>query len=172
MKINAKKIREILRLLLIISMVLTVAFIYSKSMKSKEASSAESSKVGEIIAEIIPPETTIGDAIQRNLRKIAHFSEYGALGIEVSLYILFFTKKRVRNGLTSPILGLVVGFIDETIQIFYDRGPSIGDVWIDVGGFCFFSALSYGTVCLALFLAKRIIAWQKHRRSKGGESNG
>ena len=172
MKINIQKIREILRLLLIISILLTVALIYSKSMKSKEDSSAESSKVGEIIAEIVPPETDLGATIQKNLRKIAHFSEYGALGIEVTLYIFFFTKKRVRNGLLSPVFALVVGFIDETIQIFYERGPSVTDVWIDVGGFCFFSLLTYGAVCLALFLIKIFTCWHKQRKSKRRESNG
>lgn len=171
MKINVVAVKKIIMILLIIAIALTVAFIFSNSMKSKEESSKESGKVGDIIAEIIPPDTSLGAAIQKNLRKIAHFSEFGALGIEVALYICLFVKKRVRAALVSPVFSLIVGFSDETIQIFSERGHSITDVWIDVGGFCFFSLLSYGVIFLAALFARWIISLYKNKKALIAEEN-
>ena len=126
-----KRLSEIILLLLIIS---TVAFIFTQSTKSKEESKSDSDKVGEIIEEIIPPETPAGDFVQTNLRKIAHFTEFFLLGCEVSVFVSLFCTSKFSIPL-SYAFGLLIASIDETIQIFSKRGPALRDVMIDFFGF-------------------------------------
>ena len=86
--------KTILRLLVILLIISTLAFIFIQSMLPPEKSSEQSSAVGEIIEEIIPPETPVGGYVQTNIRKIAHFVEFAALGAEVAVFVILFLKKR------------------------------------------------------------------------------
>ena len=70
----------------------TVVIIFVNSALPPEVSAEQSGTVGGIIAEIIPPDTDLGAFIQEYLRKIAHFTEYGLLGIEISLLVFFYFK--------------------------------------------------------------------------------
>ena len=138
---NAKKYLQITLIILIIA---TVLFIFINSMLPPNASTEQSDAVAEIIGTIIPKDTDFGSFVQQYIRKIAHFTEYGLLGIEIAIYVVLFVNKRLKCALLNILLTpLVVGFVDETIQIFSDRGPSVSDVWIDVGGFVFFSLVAY-----------------------------
>ena len=134
----------------------TVVFIFVNSALPPEVSAEQSGTVGGIIAEIIPPDTDLGSFIQEYLRKIAHFTEYGMLGIEISLLVFFYFKRRVLFGCSAAAVPFFVGFIDESIQILSDRGPSISDVWIDIGGFITFSLLSYAVLALGDITLKMI----------------
>ncbi len=134
-----------IKALLAVLMALTVAFIFSQSILPPEKSSEASGTVGDIVAEIIPPETEVGGFIQINLRKLAHFTEFFLLGIECSLFVFFFVKRPLYMVLSFPAAA-IVALVDETIQIFSGRGPSIIDVWIDIFGFFTASVLVY-TVC-------------------------
>ncbi len=160
-----EKLLKCVRTIFYIAFLATILFIFVNSALSKEQSGAQSDAVGDFIAGIIPPETALGAAIQENLRKIAHFTEYGLLGIEVAFYIFIFESKRVKKALLTPIIPFFVGFFDETIQIFSERGPSVSDVWIDIGGFAFFSALSYITLTIAC-AAHVLIRRAKEKRGK------
>lgn len=145
------------RIALIVAMIATVLFVFYNSSLSKEESSEQSGIVGEIVEEILPDNTPIEDFFLENLRKIAHFTEYGLLGIEIAIYILLYERKRWR--LFTPLsifVPFVVGFLDETIQVLSDRGPMITDVWIDIGGFCTFTLLSYLIGGLVLLTIKFI----------------
>lgn len=139
MKIGIKKFSKILLILLII---FTVASIFIQSTKSKEESKSDSDKVGEIIEEIIPPETPAGDYVQTNLRKIAHFIEFFLLGIEVALFVSLFHFSKIFVP-CSLLFGLLVAAVDETIQIFSKRGPSVRDVMIDFSGFLVSTLIIY-----------------------------
>lgn len=91
------------------------------------------------------------------LRKIGHVTEFAALGF--CLGWLFFRAGSVGvHRLTMPLLvGLTAANIDETIQYFRPgRGPSVIDVWIDVGGVC-------AGICLWLLLRK-MIQWKGKRK--------
>lgn len=142
------------KMLLLILIVMTLLFIFSQSMLPKEESSQESEAVGGIIAEIIPPETKPGHFVQVNLRKIAHFVEFAALGAEVALYIILFVKVRKWAYLSFPS-ALITAFIDETVQVFSGRGPAITDVWIDFAGFAFASLVFYTVAMLILFVRNK-----------------
>ncbi len=132
----------------------TLLFIFIQSMLPPETSGAESDAVGEIIGEIIPPETKPGAFIQTNLRKLAHFMEFFFLGAEVALYVVFFTKRSVFAWLSYP-LALLSAFFDESIQMLSGRGPSIFDVWIDFFGFFVSASLTYAIFFTAKYFLMR-----------------
>lgn len=134
--------KKVIKTALIILIALNLAFIFIQSLIPVEQSSKESNAVGEIVESIIPSDTKPGNFIQMNLRKIAHFIEFASLGILVSLYLILFVRKRAYIVLSFPS-ALAVGFIDETIQLFSNRGASISDVWIDFFGFASASVIVY-----------------------------
>ena len=55
-----------------------------------------------------------------------------------------------------------VGFLDESIQVLSERGPSITDVWIDIGGYATFASLAYliggAALLIIYFIRKRMQA--------------
>ena len=95
------------------------------------------------------------EASQLVLRKAAHFSEYGLLGVEFSLLLGLQHDKNGknlqhgRNLLDFPLIGMLCAVTDETIQIFSGRGSLVSDVWIDAVGF---STGFFLTVLLFLFV--------------------
>ena len=145
--------KHLIRAALLLLILLNLAFIFVQSLIPPEKSAAESGAVSEFIEEIIPPETKPGEFVQRNIRKIAHFVEFAALGAEVSLYLLLFFRRRPWIILSFPT-ALITGFLDETLQLFSDRGASVKDVWIDFFGFVFASVIIY-TGYLILYLIRK-----------------
>ena len=144
-------LRRFFKVLLIAIIVLNLAFIYSRSLKSPEESTAESDKAGEIVGEIIPPETPVGGYVQDNIRKLAHFTEFFVLGVFASLYVIFYTKG-YKYPIYSLLFGFVSAFIDETVQVFSGRGASVTDVWIDLLGFAASSAIIYTVYYLTVYI--------------------
>ena len=67
------------------------------------------------------------------IRKLAHFTEYLLMGLfaGAALRKLGFRPGRA---LIALALMLLAALIDETIQVFSGRGPSVVDVWIDLAG--------------------------------------
>ena len=157
MRVNKEKVLFGFRIFLVLMMLGTLVFIFVNSCLPKEISSEESAAVGGFITSLIPEDTDLYRFVTEYIRKIAHFTEYGMLGIEIAVYIMIYGKGRVRLALLSSLIPLFVGFTDETIQILSDRGPSISDVWIDLGGFIFFSLIAWGGMCLSVFLYKLIL---------------
>ncbi len=131
---SKKNLRRILRYVLILSMIATISFMFYQSLKSQEKSAETSEKVEQIIEPILPSDTPVGGYVQDNIRKIAHFIEFFLLGAELSLFVLLFHRKRLFV-VGSYMIAVVVALLDETIQIFSDRGSSVADVWLDVLGF-------------------------------------
>ncbi len=137
----------------------TLLFIFIQSILPPETSGAESDAIGEIIGEIIPPDTKPGAFIQINIRKIAHFTEFFCLGAEVALYVVFFLKRPLFVILSYPAV-LLSAFFDESIQMLSGRGPSIFDVWIDFFGFFVSASLTY-----AIFFTARYFIMRKKTRN-------
>ena len=147
------KYRSAVRIVLIVLIVLTIGFIFGQSMLPPEESSAESDAVGEFVGEIIPPETKPGEFVQVNIRKIAHFFEFALFGLELSLYAVIFLREKSFI-LKTYAFSLFVALVDETIQIFSGRGPSVFDVWLDFFGFSTFASLVYITAFAIIFFRK------------------
>ncbi len=142
------------RILLLLLILATVCFIFVRSTKPPAASSAESDKIRDILEDVLPPDTDITDFVLTNVRKIAHFSEFGFLGI---LTVIFLATYRLHPRMLGGwgAFGFAVAFLDETIQIFTSRGPAILDVWIDVGGYIFYSLLTLLVLTPVLLIRKR-----------------
>ena len=155
-----------------LSILLTLGFIFSNSVKSQASSAAQSSSFQAVIEEIIPKDTDFGAFVFGNLRKIAHFTEYGLLGIEAVAFTVVLTRRRAlmykRLGL-SLIFALLTAFIDETIQIFSKRGPSVSDMWIDIGGFFTYAALAYGIFEIAILIKNAVLKLRSRRHGKRDE---
>ena len=116
---------------------LLLAFIWGNSLLPGHISGAFSDWVKEILRQLLPflfgngPDGSGGGL----LRKIAHFSEFAALGACFCwLYAMLMTKQ-YRPILCAAAAGVLAACVDETIQRFVpDRGPSLKDVAIDSSG--------------------------------------
>ncbi|MCM1462587.1 MAG: VanZ family protein [Bacteroides sp.] len=133
--------RTILFLLLIASVL---GFIWVNSMLPMSVSggfSAIFSKIliklaklplfAELLGHVDP--TRLAKLADLAVRKIAHATEFGVLGIALAA----FYRRRLRSKL--PLLafaGLFAAAVDETIQLFSaGRTSQLVDVWIDFAGF-------------------------------------
>lgn len=119
------------RLLLCIAiLIFLLAFIWGNSLLPAEKSQALSDWVQELLTGIRSdaPSAPHGSGL---LRKIAHFTEYSALGM-----CLAWLFGMLQKGKLLPFLcGAAAACIDETIQCFVpDRGPGILDVGLDCCG--------------------------------------
>ena len=129
--------------IMIAVIIATIAFIFTQSALAPEVSTAESNSTAEFIAKLISTDTIVGRFVFDNVRKIAHFVEYGVLGTEIAIFVLLFVKIKKTAIPKTLIVSFFIAFIDESIQIFSGRGPSISDVWLDVSGYLTFSAITY-----------------------------
>jgi VanZ family protein len=87
-----------------------------------------------LIQMILPGDGEIGGG-HGLLRKLAHFSEFCALGMLLSWLFAMLREKKWAFVIPSMICGCLAACVDETIQRFIpDRGPGIKDVGIDSMG--------------------------------------
>ncbi len=73
---------------------------------------------------------------QHIVRKLAHFSEFAAVGgLLLSCAYCFYRRRPQRYAVQVLFAGLSAALIDETIQLFIEgRAGMIADVWIDFAG--------------------------------------
>ena len=137
--------------------VLIVVFIFSNSVPSIPESRETSMSIAALLRPLLDPHHRLDDSVYHNLiRKLAHFVEFGALGVSLTaLSAQFKRKKRYLFG--TPTAGSVlIAFADEGLQFFTGRGNSIKDVCLD----------SFGAFCGVLFVAA--ILWIQHLRKIRG----
>ncbi|MBR2930736.1 MAG: VanZ family protein [Clostridia bacterium] len=151
-----KAIHSIFFWALIAVIGMTVIFIFSNSLIPPEESGKLTGEIGEVISGVIPPESGIGSFISKYVGKVAHFSEYGLLGIEVAVFVYFYLQKCYKWGPLSLFGAMLVALIDETIQYIPGRTASVFDVWLDVGGFAFFSIITYALLYLSAYIVRRL----------------
>ena len=108
--------------LLKILIIITLAFIWIHSTMPPDVSSDESGFVVKILEGVFGT----GNVSELLVRKLAHFTEYCLLGLE-----LMACTGSVSASMSN---GLFAAAVDETIQIFSNRGSSLADVWIDFAG--------------------------------------
>ena len=80
---------------------------------------------------------------------MAHLIEFAALGAISHLFFDSLMKDRYRKYVTISFVGMATPLIDETIQIFSDRGSAIADVWIDMGGYLIGTAVIFALFAVA-----------------------
>jgi VanZ family protein len=149
------------RIFLIVVIICTLSFTFYQSTLSPDESTEVSNGVSDAIEPIIPSDTPTGSYVHTNLRKIAHFIEFAALGTEIALFVILYLptwgstpRRKLGFVLHSYLVAPITALLDETIQVFTDRGPSITDVWIDTAGFVSFATLLY-LIYLAVVLVRR-----------------
>ena len=105
-----------------------LCFIWGNSLLPAEISRAFSDWVKGLL---FPASGAAGNIGSGLLRKIAHFTEFTALGMTLGWLFAMLEKK-----MYCPLFfGMGVACIDETIQMFVPgRGPGLLDVGIDACG--------------------------------------
>ena len=139
----------------------TLAFIWGNSAVSKAASAEESGKIYGMFEGIFNAIFGEGVITHNVFRKIAHFSEYAVLGVEVYALISLTLGIKPLVVLSSFQFGLYAAVIDESIQILSERGSLVSDVLLDFCGYAFGAALF-----LIVFLVVKAINRNRLRNSR------
>ncbi len=163
------KLRCVISLILFVSVIATLIFVFSNSAKTKAVSNEQSSSFKVVLEKFVSHDTKVGSFLLNNIRKVAHFTEYGLLGIETATLVFLLTEGRKRRYLCAPkllLFALLTAFVDETIQIFSKRGPSISDMWIDVGGFFTYSLFAYACIEVLLLIRLIVLKIKRSRNAK------
>lgn len=114
--------------------VLWLGFIFSRSAKSAELSSAESESLLDLARRLFPAlaERLPRVELHRLLRKLAHFTEYSVLGALLQTDCLLLGGRRA---LWPLLLGLGAACADEYLQTFFPgRSGALRDVLLDLAG--------------------------------------
>lgn len=117
---------RIVWIVLTIFILLILLFIWGNSFLPAHVSSAISSFVTKLLGK---------DAVEAHVRKAGHFTEFFLLGGALGLYVTVMRIKGREKAMLLALLGLFVPLMDETIQMFNDRGPQVRDIWIDIAGY-------------------------------------
>lgn len=123
------------KVLSLLFVLLILGFIWGNSLLPGTESSDLSGRVIAILEKLFGPVTNYGK-VNHYVRKLAHMTEYAALGFCLS-WFWYLWQKPGKETFSLPLLcGLTTACIDETIQLFSQgRGSSLKDVWIDMAGF-------------------------------------
>lgn len=160
--LNGSKMRLAFFIALSVAVLLTLCFIWGNSVLPKQESAEVSGSVYETAKPALDKTFGEGKVTHGIFRKMAHATEFMILSLELNL--LFLTVKKV--SLLNPAFALgvsaIVASIDETIQIFSNRGPAVKDVLIDCGGAAFPAAAFFIVYAVILFI----------RLKKGKPENG
>lgn len=108
-----------------------LVLIWGNSLLNADISSAISRFVGTLLGGGRP----MADGTQSHhiLRKLAHFSEFTALGFSLTWRL----NLKDRRWSLPLLLGLLVACVDESIQLYVPgRSGQVSDVWIDFAGAC------------------------------------
>ena len=127
---------------------LILCFIWGNSMLSAEVSGA----ISRFVATILGGNREPSAEGHHLVRKLAHFCEFMSLGVVSVLLCREILQKKAERTLFCAFVGVFAPLTDETLQMFTGSGPSLVDVWIDIGGFA--SGLLIATVVCAVIVAR------------------
>ena len=129
----SEKKRRVLSTMLICLCIATVAFIWGKSMLGSKASSNVSNSVLGALDPII---RRFGIVSKDDLwlRKLAHFTEFAALGAELLFLAAVKGKSGFQTASNCAFAALLVALTDETIQLISGRNSQVLDVLLDFSG--------------------------------------
>ena len=125
--------------------------IWGNSMRTSTQSAQQS---GSLLAFLTPWLTELGiqpEGFHSILRKLAHFSEYGLLGVLWTIELWLGPHRGKRRGTMERLsFCMLTAFLDETIQLFVPgRSGEIRDVWIDTAGAWTGIVMTTCLVCIA-----------------------
>lgn len=130
--------------------VLYVGFIFHNSMTPAVESSAQSGFVLECVQKLL---WSLGaddlSVTEHLIRKTAHVLEYALMGMLLFQMVRQYGAVGRGRWLVHGLLGFLVPFADETIQLFTTgRSGQISDVWLDCGGVLIGTLLFMGILWL------------------------
>ena len=117
--------------------IFLLAFIWGNSLLPGEVSGALSDWLKQTLQRLFPFlfKNTSDGAGGGLLRKVAHFTEFAALGTCLSWLYAMLIKKPTQQLLYPAVSGILVACVDETIQRFVPlRHGCLTDVGIDTAG--------------------------------------
>ena len=113
-----------------------LCFIFSNSLKNGEESAEQSSWFVDVFRAIFDPQHNLEDGVAITIvRKLAHFTEFAALGFSLSALLFVIDRPSVKNAVILPVFCcLLAATTDEFIQSFTGRTSTARDVFIDFAG--------------------------------------
>jgi len=126
--------RDVWSLVFLVLITATLVFIWTNSMEAPAESSEKSQWVMKLLTPILELFVGKGNVTEFLVRKLAHFCEFGLLGCELSLMLILRKRQTLQWYVNAAMFAFMVAALDETIQIFADRGSSLADVWLDFAG--------------------------------------
>ena len=150
--------------IVIISVIIaaTIVFIWGNSLKSRSESQGLSLGVLKLLRPMLDAIFSPENVTDHLVRKLAHFTEFGALGAELVLLTILLRRLKWQSIVNCLFAGLVVALTDETIQLFSARGSQVADVDLD------FSGVVAGV--LLTLLLYQMIKWIRRAKHKDGVS--
>ena len=150
-----KRRKTQIKTILVVLLALLLAFIWLHSMMPAEDSAEESQRVGQFLTPFLELFVGEGNVTDHLVRKLAHFCEYGALGILAGA-LLVKKESGIFRWSYALLCALAVAVIDESIQLLADgRGAQVQDVLLDTAG----SLMGL----LAVWLIAVLVRWLRHR---------
>ena len=151
---------------LIFFATLTIAvltFIFSHSMMSIPESAEQSLGLLAVLKPIFDPNNRFSEEFFHNfIRKLAHFVEFGALGVCAGGFTVNLGWLHGKKYISLPMLiTLATAVCDEFIQYFYERGSMVTDVVLD------FSGALTGLLAVAVFvrIQAKLVSKKKERNN-------
>ena len=163
-KLRQNKIRTLFKILLPILCIFWLTFIFSNSLQTGEASSAQSSTVVDSVqsvAKVVAPNSWVANAtgeeydkLHSGVRISAHFLQFALLGALLCWCYFAYTLRIAYIYL--PICAvLLVPFIDECLQGFVSgRATELSDILTDLTGGIFGFILAALSVIIGVIIYK------------------
>lgn len=165
MKIKGKSL-SVLRIILVVLTISLVLFIFSNSVKNAEVSSVSSGRIMDMLNRICTALNIAFVFNQSVVRTLAHFCEFGLLGVLSCCSSLSFFGVKSKSLLLSMGTFCLTAITDECIQLFSEgRAFQFSDIIVDVSGGLFGSTFVF---LIALLIRNHRLKVQ--RRDSYGES--
>lgn len=146
-----------------------MAMIFGFSTEDRETSGDRSQNITETVVQIIikdyesmTPEEQEQKVQEFHapIRKIAHFCEFGLLGLLTAAFMTALGKgKKWLWWVIPAVFCLLYAITDEVHQMFTERGPTVADVLVDFSG-------SLAGICALHLLVMLVCHIRRKRKAK------
>ncbi len=128
------KAQKVLTKVVFILLLATLTFIFSNSLEPVAESSIKSQGVMYAVTPCLELFFGNGNVTDHLVRKIAHFTEFGVLGVELMLLAVLRNRVRFQSIANCLFIGLTSAVTDESLQMITDRSPLVKDILLDYTG--------------------------------------
>jgi VanZ family protein len=164
--VKTKKALQRKRVAVCAADVLWLGTVFSQSLRDAQTSAQHSGQLTLLLQEGLHTDRPV-DALERLVRKLAHFAEFFLLGVLIALTLAAFGLLLQKSGAVNrhgiayaALAGVLPALCDETLQLTRaGRAALVGDVWLDWAGYL------CGLV-FCLFCAKTVVKSVKKRYDK------